>query len=156
MIGGGNSGIEAAIDLAGITRHVTVLQFMDQCRVDDALMEKLRSLDNVDVITNAATTEVLDDGRQVTGLAHRDRTTDEVHTLKLSGLFVQIGLVPNTAWLRDSGLELSRTGEIVVDEKGATSIPGVFAAGDCTAIPFKQMWSPRAPAPPPGSRHGTT
>lgn len=139
VIGGGNSGIEAAIDLAGITRHVTVLEFMDQCRADDVLMEKLRSLDNVDVITNAATTEVLGDGRQVTGLAYQDRTTDEVHTLKLSGLFVQIGLVPNTAWLRDSGLELSGTGEIVVDEKGATSIPGVFAAGDCTAIPFKQI-----------------
>ena len=139
VIGGGNSGIEAAIDLAGITRHVTVLEFMDQCRADDVLMEKLRSLDNVDVITNAATTEVLGDGRQVTGLAYQDRTTDEVHTLKLSGLFVQIGLVPNTTWLRDSGLELSRTGEIVVDEKGATSIPGVFAAGDCTAIPFKQI-----------------
>lgn len=139
VIGGGNSGIEAAIDLAGVTRHVTVLEFMDQCRADDVLMAKLRSLDNVDVITSAATTEVVGDGKQVTGLAYQDRTTEQTHVLEVSGLFVQIGLVPNTAWLRGSGLELTERGEIRVDDHGATNIPGVYGAGDCTAIPFKQI-----------------
>ncbi|HIW96077.1 MAG TPA: alkyl hydroperoxide reductase subunit F [Candidatus Corynebacterium gallistercoris] len=139
VIGGGNSGVEAAIDLAGIVDHVTVLEFNDQCRADDVLMNKLNSLSNVDVITNAATTEVTGDGKSVTGLTYTDRTTDESKTLELNGVFVQIGLVPNTKWLAESGLEMNRMGEILINERGATNIPGVFAAGDCTAIPFKQI-----------------
>lgn len=139
VIGGGNSGVEAAIDLAGIVKHVTVLEFGEQCRADDVLMDKLNSLDNVDVITSAATTEIVGDDKGVTGLKYTDRTNVESKSLELSGVFVQIGLVPNTQWLKDSGIELNKMGEIVIDSHNATNIPGVFAAGDCTAIPFKQI-----------------
>lgn len=138
VIGGGNSGIEAAIDLAGVTRHVTVVEFMETCKADEILLDKLHSLPNVTVITNAATTEVVGDGTQVTALRYTDRATSIVHELAVAGIFVQIGLLPNTEWLGQT-VELNGRGEIVVDERGVTSTPGIFAAGDCSSIPFKQI-----------------
>jgi NADH-dependent peroxiredoxin subunit F len=138
VIGGGNSGAEAAIDLAGVTAHVTLLEFDPQLRADEVLQRKLRSLPNVDVLVHARTTEVVGDGQGVTGLVYEDRTTHERHTIDLEGVFVQIGLLPNTEWLPAS-VELSPRGEVVVDARGATSVPGVFAAGDCTTVPFKQI-----------------
>lgn len=139
VIGGGNSGVEAAIDLAGIVGHVTLIEFDSKLRADEVLQKKLRSMANVAIITSAMTTEVTGDGERVNGLIYQDRTTDEAHTIDLEGVFVQIGLVPNTEWLKDSGLELSKHGEIVIDEEGATNLPGVFAAGDCSTVPFKQI-----------------
>jgi len=138
VVGGGNSGVEAAIDLAGITAQVTLLEFADSLRADAVLVAKLRSLPNVRIITNAQTTEVLGDGQRVTGLAYADRATGVVQSLALQGVFVQIGLQPNTDWLKGT-LELTRHGEIVVDARGQTSLPGVFAAGDATTVPFKQI-----------------
>jgi alkyl hydroperoxide reductase subunit F len=138
VIGGGNSGVEAAIDLAGVVEHVTLLEFAEALKADDILVRKLRSLPNVDVLVSARTTEVVGDGRQVTGLSYEDRTTGALHSLAVAGVFVQIGLLPNTDWLKGT-LELSRFGEIVVDDKGATSVPGVYAAGDVTTVPFKQI-----------------
>jgi NADH-dependent peroxiredoxin subunit F len=138
VIGGGNSGVEAAIDLAGVVGHVTLLEFEPQLRADAVLQRKLRSLDNVDVVTSALTTEVLDRDGQVGGLRYTDRTTGDSHELRLEGVFVQIGLLPNTEWLEGT-VELSDRGEIVVDERGRTSIPGVFAAGDATTVPYKQI-----------------
>ncbi|GAA3901214.1 alkyl hydroperoxide reductase subunit F [Halomonas cibimaris] len=139
VIGGGNSGVEAAIDLAGIVGHVTLFEFMGEMRADAVLQKKLKSLPNVDIVLNAQTTEVTGDGSRVNGLNYKDRTTDENHHVALDGIFVQIGLVPNTEWLQESGLELSPHGEIVTDAKGMTSIPGVFAAGDVTTVPYKQI-----------------
>lgn len=139
VIGGGNSGIEAALDLAGVVKHVTVLEFGEACRADDILMHRVEETANIDVITSAATTEIVGDGKSVTGLNYTDRTNDESKSLEVAGVFIQIGLVPNTQWLGESGLELNKMGEIVVDEHNATSIPGVYAAGDCTAVPFKQI-----------------
>ena len=138
VIGGGNSGVEAAIDLAGIVAHVTVIEFDDKLRADDVLQRKLRSLPNVDVVLSALSTSVLGDGEQVTGIVYTDRTTDESHTVDLDGIFVQIGLLPNTEWLKDT-VELSPRGEIVIDDHGRTSVPGVFAGGDCTTVPYKQI-----------------
>jgi alkyl hydroperoxide reductase subunit F len=138
VIGGGNSGVEAAIDLAGIVKHVTLIEFDHKLRADEVLQRKLRSLPNVDVIVSAMTTEVLGDGSKVTGLVYQNRTDQQNHTLELEGIFVQIGLLPNTEWLRDT-LELSPRGEIVIDERGATSMAGVFSAGDCTTVPYKQI-----------------
>jgi NADH-dependent peroxiredoxin subunit F len=138
VIGGGNSGVEAAIDLAGVVTHVTLLEFDDRLRADDVLQRKLRSLPNVDVVVSAMTTEVRGDGEQVTGLTYRDRVTDEDRTVDLEGVFVQIGLLPNTEWL-DGTVELTPRGEVVVDERGHTSVPGVLAAGDCTTVPYKQI-----------------
>jgi len=138
VIGGGNSGVEAAIDLAGVVAHVTLLEFDSVLRADAVLQAKLHSLPNVDVILSALTTEVRGDGEQVTGLHYTDRTTDASHTLDLEGIFVQIGLLPNTEWLEGT-VELSDRGEVVIDARGATSIPGVFAAGDCTTVPYKQI-----------------
>ncbi|SEJ33017.1 alkyl hydroperoxide reductase subunit F [Pseudomonas linyingensis] len=138
VIGGGNSGVEAAIDLAGIVAHVTLLEFGEQLRADAVLQNKLRSLPNVTIITMAQTTEVLGDGQKVSGLVYKDRHHDEVHTVELEGIFVQIGLLPNSDWLKGS-VELSRVGEIIVDAKGQTSIPGVFGAGDVTTVPYKQI-----------------
>jgi alkyl hydroperoxide reductase subunit F len=138
VVGGGNSGVEAAIDLAGIVSHVTLLEFADALRADQVLQDKLHSLPNVTVHTMVATTEVLGDGSRVTGLVYRDRVTEEEHTVPLEGTFVQIGLLPNTEWLAGT-LELSPRGEVVVDDRGATSVPGVFAAGDCTTVPYKQI-----------------
>ena len=138
VIGGGNSGVEAAIDLAGIVAHVTLIEFDERLRADEVLQRKLRSLRNVRIITSAQTTEVLGDGSRVTGLAYRDRVGGDAHRIELEGVFVQIGLLPNTEWLRGA-IELSPRGEIVVDDRGQTSMPGVFAAGDCTTVPYKQI-----------------
>ena len=138
VIGGGNSGAEAAIDLAGVVAHVTLIEFDDRLRADEVLQRKLASLPNVDVIVSALTTEVLGDGSKVTGLRYTDRTDDQSHDLALDGIFVQIGLLPNTEWLEGS-IELSPRGEIVIDDRGQTSVPGVFAAGDCTTVPYKQI-----------------
>jgi alkyl hydroperoxide reductase subunit F len=138
VIGGGNSGIEAAIDLAGIVAEVTVLEFDPQLRADAVLQAKLNSLPNVRVITSARTTEVLGDGEKVTGLTYEDRISGATLSVELEGIFVQIGLVPNSEWLKDT-LALSPRGEIEVDARGATSVPGVFAAGDVTTAPYKQI-----------------
>ena len=137
VIGGGNSGVEAAIDLAGIVGHVTLIEFDTALRADAVLQRKLHSLKNVTVITNAQTTEITGE-QTVNGLVYKDRASGELHKVELEGVFVQIGLVPNTDWLKGT-VELSRHGEIVVDAKGQTSVPGVFAAGDATTVPFKQI-----------------
>ncbi|NLJ12707.1 alkyl hydroperoxide reductase subunit F [Denitrificimonas caeni] len=138
VIGGGNSGVEAAIDLAGLVKHVTLLEFADTLRADEVLQKKLKSLPNVTVIKSAMTTEVVGDGSKVTGLIYQDRNTEESHTVNLDGIFVQIGLLPNTEWLKDS-VALSKHGEIEIDARCATNIPGVFAAGDVTTVPYKQI-----------------
>jgi alkyl hydroperoxide reductase subunit F len=138
VIGGGNSGVEAAIDLAGIVAHVTLIEFDAQLRADAVLQRKLHSLPNVRVITSALTTEVHGDGQRVVGLTYKDRTTDQSHRVELEGVFVQIGLVPNTEWLKGS-VALSPRGEIETDARGATSVPGVFAGGDATTTPYKQI-----------------
>lgn len=137
VIGGGNSGVEAAIDLAGIVNHVTLLEYGAELKADAVLQHRLRSLPNVKVITNAQTLEVTGD-EKVNGIKYKSRLDDSVNTIDLEGIFVQIGLVPNTAWLKGS-IELTKFGEIIVDAHGSTSMPGVYAAGDCTNIPFKQI-----------------
>ncbi len=147
VIGGGNSGVEAAIDLAGIVSHVTLLEFDGQLRADAVLQKKLFSLPNATVITKALSTEVTGNGSKVNGLLYKDRNSDEAKRIDLDGIFVQIGLLPNTDWLKSTTLEttagatvkLSNRGEIEVDAKGQTSVPGVFAAGDCTTTPYKQI-----------------
>jgi alkyl hydroperoxide reductase subunit F len=138
VIGGGNSGVEAAIDLAGIVQHVTLVEFADQLKADAVLVSKLKSLPNVSIHVNAQTTEVTGADGKVNGLKYKDRATGEEHLVPLEGVFVQIGLVPNTEFLKGT-VELSRFGEIVVDAKGHTNVPGVFAAGDCTTVPYKQI-----------------
>ena len=138
VIGGGNSGVEAAIDLAGIVGHVTLIEFGAAMRADDVLQKKLRSLKNVEIITSGQTTEITGESGKVNGLQYTDRTTGESHHVSLEGVFVQIGLVPNTEWLKGD-IELSQYGEIIVDDRGETSIPGVFAAGDATTVPYKQI-----------------
>ncbi len=138
VIGGGNSGVEAAIDLAGIVEHVTLLEFGNELRADAVLQRKLHSLANVSVITQAQTTEVLGDGNKVSGLRYTHRRTGASHDIELAGIFVQIGLLPNTDWLKGS-VALSNRGEIEVDVRGETSVPGVFAAGDATTTPYKQI-----------------
>ncbi|WP_422343981.1 alkyl hydroperoxide reductase subunit F [Parasphingorhabdus sp.] len=138
VIGGGNSGVEAAIDLAGIVKHVTLLEFDSNLRADAVLQTKLNSLSNVEVLKSAQTTEVLGDGNKVTGLRYRDLESGASHDIKLDGVFVQIGLVPNSEWLGDT-LALTQHGEIDVDGNGATNLPGVFAAGDATIAPYKQI-----------------
>ncbi|NEL27159.1 MAG: alkyl hydroperoxide reductase subunit F, partial [Xanthomonas perforans] len=138
VIGGGNSGVEAAIDLAGIVAHVTLVEFDDKLRADEVLQRKLRSLHNVRIITSAQTTEVLGDGQKVTGLVYKDRTGGDIQHIELEGVFVQIGLLPNTEFLRGT-VALSPRGEIIVDDRGQTDVPGVFAAGDATTVPYKQI-----------------
>ncbi|CAN5394219.1 alkyl hydroperoxide reductase subunit F [soil metagenome] len=138
VIGGGNSGVEAAIDLAGLVGHVTLIEFDKQLRADAVLQRKLGTLKNVTVHLNAQTTEITGDGQKVNGLVFKDRVSGDSHTVPLEGVFVQIGLVPNTDWLKGV-VELSKHGEIVVDARGQTSVPGVFAAGDATTVPFKQI-----------------
>ena len=138
VIGGGNSGVEAAIDLAGVVQHVTVVEFAPQLKADAVLVNKLNSLPNVTVHMNAQTTSITGDGSKVNGLQFKDRSSGAEHRIELAGVFVQIGLVPNTDFLKGN-LELSRFGEIVVDSHGATNVPGVFAAGDATTVPFKQI-----------------
>lgn len=137
VIGGGNSGVEAAIDLAGLVGHVTLVEYDTALRADAVLVRKLNSLTNATVITNAQTTEITGD-QKVNGLVYKDRKSGDLHTVALEGVFIQIGLVPNTDWLKGV-IELSKHGEIVVDAKGQTSVPGVFAAGDATTVPFKQI-----------------
>lgn len=138
VIGGGNSGVEAAIDLAGIVAHVTLIEFDSRLRADEVLQRKLRSLPNVRVILSAQTTEVHGEGGKVNGLSYRDRGSNELHRIALDGVFVQIGLLPNTDWLKGT-VALTARGEIEVDARGQTSIPGVFAAGDATTSPYKQI-----------------
>lgn len=139
VIGGGNSGVEAAIDLAGIVEHVTLLEFADTLRADQVLQDKLASLPNTTVIKSALTTEVVGDGSQVTALRYQDRVSREDREIELAGIFVQIGLLPNTDFLKGSEVELSNRGEIVVNERNETNVKGVFAAGDCTTVPYKQI-----------------
>ena len=138
MIGGGNSGVEAAIDLAGIVAHVTLVEFADQLKADAVLVNKLKSLPNVSIHTNAQTTEITGANGKVNGLRYKDRANDIEHLVELEGVFVQIGLVPNTEWMKGT-VELSKFGEVIVDAKGHTNLPGVFAAGDCTTAPYKQI-----------------
>jgi alkyl hydroperoxide reductase subunit F len=138
VIGGGNSGVEAAIDLAGLASHVTLIEFDTRLRADAVLTAKLRSLPNVTIVTGAQTTEVTGDGERVNGLIYKDRQSGALQSVALAGVFVQIGLVPNTDWLKGT-VKLSPHGEIEVDARGQTSVPGVFAAGDCTVVPYKQI-----------------
>lgn len=137
VIGGGNSGIEAAIDLAGIVKHVTVLEFNPELKADEVLQHRLHSLPNVTVLKNVQTKEITGTDK-VNGISYVERDTAETKHIELQGVFVQIGLVPNTDWLSDT-VERTRLGEIVVDHHGATSVPGVYAAGDCTDSPYKQI-----------------
>jgi alkyl hydroperoxide reductase subunit F len=139
VIGGGNSGVEAAIDLAGVVGHVTLIEFDSKLRADEVLQAKLRSMANVEIVTNGQTTEILGAEGKVNGLRLKDRESGDERTIELEGVFVQIGLVPNTEWLEDSGLELSKHGEIVTDDEGRTNLPGVFGAGDVTDVPYKQI-----------------
>ena len=139
VIGGGNSGIEAAIDLAGIVSHVTVLEFDTSLRADAVLQNKARSMGNIDIIMNAQTTEVVGDGNKVNGLNYTDRESGVSHHVELAGIFVQIGLVPNTQFLKGSNVELTNRGEIIVNNNGETSMAGVYAAGDVTNTPYKQI-----------------
>lgn len=138
VIGGGNSGVEAAIDLAGIVAHVTLIEYDSQLRADAVLQRKLASLPNVKILTSAMTTKVNGDGEKVAGLSYKDRNSGAEHDIALEGIFVQIGLVPNTEWLKDA-VALTTRGEIEIDARGETSQPGIFAAGDCTTVPYKQI-----------------
>lgn len=138
VIGGGNSGVEAAIDLAGIVAHVTLIEFSEQLKADAVLVRKLQSLPNITILTQAQTLEITGDGQKVNGLNWLNRASGEQQHMALDGVFVQIGLVPNTEFLRGT-VELNRAGEIVIDERGQTNLPGVFAAGDATTVPFKQI-----------------
>ena len=138
VIGGGNSGVEAAIDLAGLVEHVSLLEYGEALRADAVLVAKLKSLPNASIYTMAQTTELTGDGSKLNGIRFTDRLSGESKHLALEGVFVQIGLVPNTEWLKGT-LELSKHGEIVVDAKGQTNVPGVFAAGDVTTVPYKQI-----------------
>ena len=139
VIGGGNSGVEAAIDLAKIVGHVTLIEYDSKLRADEVLQAKLRSLSNVEIVTNGQTTEITGSNGKVDGLVVKDRASGEERRVGLEGVFIQIGLVPNTEWLKDSGLDLTKFGEIAVDEEGRTNLPGVFAAGDVTTVPYKQI-----------------
>lgn len=138
VIGGGNSGVEAAIDLAGIVAEVVLFEYQDQLKADQVLVDKLKSLANVSIITNAKTQNIVGDGQKVTALEYEDRTTQKIEKVTLDGVFVQIGLVPNSGFLKDT-VELTKFGEIVVDNKGRTSAPGIYAAGDVTTTPYKQI-----------------
>lgn len=138
VIGGGNSGVEAAIDLAGIVAHVTLIEYDSDLRADAVLQRKLASLPNVKIITSALTTEVKGDGEKVVGLTYKDRNHGTNHEIALEGIFVQIGLVPNTEWLKGA-VGLTPRGEIEIDHRGETTQAGIFAAGDATTVPYKQI-----------------
>lgn len=138
VVGGGNSGIEAAIDLAGIASHVTVFEFLDELKADKVLQEKVRSLPNVEVFLHSQTTEVVNNGEKVTGLKVKDRKSEEERIVELDGVFVQIGLAPNSEAFKNV-VEVNRFGEIVIDERTRTNIPGIYAAGDVTTVPYKQI-----------------
>jgi alkyl hydroperoxide reductase subunit F len=137
VVGGGNSGVEAAIDLAGVVAHVTLLEFADTLRADAVLQQKLASLPNVTIIKSAQTSEVTGSDK-VNGLVYKDRVSGETHRIELEGIFVQIGLLPNTDFIKGT-VETTKFGEIVIDVRGQTSVPGIFAAGDCTTVPYKQI-----------------
>ncbi|MBA4765336.1 MAG: alkyl hydroperoxide reductase subunit F [Erythrobacter sp.] len=139
VIGGGNSGVEAAIDLAKIVGHVTLIEYDEKLRADEVLQKKLRSMDNVEIVTSGQTTEITGNGGKVDGLMLKDRKSGDTRRIELEGVFVQIGLVPNTEWLKDSGLELTNFGEIATDEEGRTNLSGIFGAGDVTDVPYKQI-----------------
>lgn len=139
VVGGGNSGVEAAIDLAKIVGHVTLIEYDDKLRADEILQAKLRSLSNVEIVTSGQTTEITGENGKVSALRLKDRASGDERTVELEGVFIQIGLVPNTEWLKDSGLELTKFGEIATDEEGRTNLPGVFGAGDVTNVPYKQI-----------------
>jgi alkyl hydroperoxide reductase subunit F len=138
VVGGGNSGVEAAIDLAGIANHVTLMEYNDRLIADDVLIEKFKVLPNVEILTQVKSTQIFGDGKKVNGLEYLDRKSSESKKLDVDGVFVQIGLLPNSQFVKDF-LEVNRNGEIVVDSKGRTSHPGIYAAGDVTTIPFKQI-----------------
>jgi NADH-dependent peroxiredoxin subunit F len=138
VIGGGNSGVEAAIDLAGVVQHVTLIEFASALKADAVLVSKLKSLPNVRIVVNAQTSEITGDGQKVNGLRYIDRVTQESHIVSVEGVFVQIGLVPNTEFLQGT-VELSQFGEIKIDDRCHTNLPGVFAAGDVTTVPYKQI-----------------
>lgn len=138
VIGGGNSGVEAALDLAGIVKSVTLMEFMPELKADKVLVEQLGKRDNIRVITNAAAQEITTEGGKVNRIRYTDRTDGAVHDLPLQGVFVQIGLVPNSDFLGDA-VERTRFGEIVINAKGETNVPGIFAAGDVTTVPYKQI-----------------
>jgi NADH-dependent peroxiredoxin subunit F len=138
VIGGGNSGIEAALDLAGICSHVTVLEYLDRLRADEVLIRKLEELKNTRVITSARATEIVGNGKNVTAIRYQDRITEQLHEVQLDGVFVQIGLVPQSALLKDL-VKVNQGGEIVIDSSCRTSVPGIYAAGDVTTVPFKQI-----------------
>ncbi len=138
VIGGGNSGVEAAIDLSGIVKEVVVFEFNDTLKADQVLVDKLKSLQNARIVTNARTSRVLGNGAKVHSLEYVDRASDATKTEELDGIFVQIGLVPSTQFLKET-IELTKFGEIVIDNKGRTSVPGIYAAGDCTTVPYKQI-----------------
>jgi alkyl hydroperoxide reductase subunit F len=138
VIGGGNSGVEAAIDLAGVVQHVTVIEFASALKADAVLVSKLKSLPNVHIMVNAQTSEITGDGQKVNGLRYIDRVTQETHVVNVEGVFVQIGLVPNTEFLKGT-VDLSQFGEIKIDDRCHTNLPGVFAAGDVTTVPYKQI-----------------
>jgi len=138
VVGGGNSGIEAALDLAGIASEVTVIEYAERLKADELLVAKLKALPNASIFTNVKTTQVVGDGTQVTGLEWMDRKTEERRTLEVDGVFVQIGLSPNSQFVKDL-VALAPSGEIVVDPRGRTSVTGIYAAGDVTTIPFKQI-----------------
>lgn len=138
VVGGGNSGVEAAIDLAGIVAEVVLFEYQDQLKADKVLVDKLKSLPNVSIVTNAKTQLIQGDGQKVTALEYEDRVSQKKVTVNLDGVFVQIGLVPNSGFLKDT-VELTKFGEIVVDGKGRTSVPGIYAAGDVTTTPYKQI-----------------
>lgn len=138
VIGGGNSGVEAAIDLAGVVRHVTLFEFLPEMKADAVLVAKLRSLPNVTIHISAQTLEITGHEGRVNGLRYKDRATEQEHSVALEGVFIQIGLVPNTEFLADT-LERTRFGEIVIDAKTHTNVPGIFGAGDCTTVPYKQI-----------------
>jgi alkyl hydroperoxide reductase subunit F len=138
VVGGGNSGVEAAIDLAGIVAHVTLLQFDKELKADAVLQDKLRSLSNVTIVTNAQTTDITGDGTKMNGLNYKNRETGESVHIDIDAVFVQIGLLPNTDFVKGT-IDLSKFGEIEINSHGATSMPGVFAAGDVTTVPYKQI-----------------
>lgn len=138
VIGGGNSGIEAALDLAGIVKSVTVFEFLPELKADRVLVEQAEARDNITIMKNVASKQIIAEGGKVTGLEYQDRETEKVQTKELNGVFVQIGLVPNSSFLKDV-VELSQYGEVVIDERGKTSEPGIFACGDVTTVPYKQI-----------------
>lgn len=138
VIGGGNSGVEAAIDLAGIVKSIKLIEFGAELRADTVLVNKLKTLTNVEIITNARTTQIIGDNGKVVALEYENRENSEIKRIDLEGIFVQIGLVPNSAFIKDV-VETNRFGEIVVDEKCRTNVPGIYAAGDVTTVPYKQI-----------------